>query len=128
MPKCSKISAQCRQRVSNLGRIIGHGHFCCCFCCKQNYSKDDHSFWLSHSRLQEKPTCSQVGFFCGSCKIRVSVKRLRDVLRLNGIIGYRFFKRTVKTTDSNHTMPVYPNLLRKLFKTPISDRWGSKFV
>lgn len=50
------------QRVSNLGRIIGHGHFCCFFWCKQNYSKDDHSFWLPHSRLQEKPTCSQVGF------------------------------------------------------------------
>ena len=40
----------------------GHGHFCCFFGCKQNYSKDDHSFWLPHSRLQEKPTCSQVGF------------------------------------------------------------------
>ncbi|EJW96390.1 integrase catalytic subunit, partial [gut metagenome] len=37
--------------------------------------------------------------------VKVSVKRLRDVLRLNGIIGYRFFKRSVKTTDSNHTMP-----------------------
>ena len=32
------------------------------FWCKQNYSKDDHSFGLPHSRLQEKPTCSQVGF------------------------------------------------------------------
>ena len=50
------------QRVSNLGRTIGHGHFCCFFWCKQNYSKDDHSFCLPHSRLQEKPTCSQVGF------------------------------------------------------------------
>ena len=32
------------QRVSNFGRIIEYGHFCCFFWCKQNYSKDDHFF------------------------------------------------------------------------------------
>ena len=47
--------------------------------------------------------------------IRIGVKRLRDVLRVNGIIGYRHFKRTVRTTDSNHNMFVYPNLLGRNF-------------
>ena len=45
----------------------------------------------------------------------IGVKRLRGVLRVNGIIGYRHFKRTVKTTDSNHNMFVYPNLLGRDF-------------
>ena len=47
--------------------------------------------------------------------VKIGVERLRAVLRFNGIIGYRFFKRTVKTTDSNHAMPVYPNLLKRAF-------------
>ena len=36
-------------------------------------------------------------------------------MRVNGIIGYRHLKRTVKTTDSNHNMFVYPNLLGRNF-------------
>ena len=58
--------------------------------------------------------------------VKVGVKRLRAVLRFNGIIGYRFFKRTVTTTDSNHTMPVYPNLLKRAFTPGVLNRaWVS---
>ena len=58
--------------------------------------------------------------------IKVGTKRLRRVLRFNGIIGYRFFKRTVKTTDSSHTLPVYPNLLERNFVPGVLNRaWVS---
>lgn len=52
----------------------------------------------------------------------IGVKRLRGVLRVNGIIGYRHFKRTVKTTDSNHDMFVYPNLLGRDFALEALNR------
>ena len=56
----------------------------------------------------------------------IGVKRLRGVLRVNGIIGYRHFKRTVKTTDSNHNMFVYPNLLGRDFAPGTLNRaWVS---
>ncbi len=56
----------------------------------------------------------------------IGVKRLRGVLRVNGIIGYRHFKRTVKTTDSNHNMFVYPNLLGRNFAPGTLNRaWVS---
>lgn len=47
--------------------------------------------------------------------IRISVKRLQTLLRSRGFIGYRHTKRPYKTTDSNHDMPVYPNLLNRDF-------------
>lgn len=82
------------QRVSNLGRIIGHSHFCCFFWCKQNYSKDDHSFWLPHSRLQEKPTCSQVGFFVAHAKfgLRGRQHEMSDVSRTSIPVSGKLFK------------------------------------
>ena len=56
----------------------------------------------------------------------IGVKRLRGVLRVNGIIGYRHFKRTVKTTDSKHNMFVYPNLLGRDFAPGTLNRaWVS---
>lgn len=40
--------------------------------------------------------------------------------------GYRHFKRTVKTTDSNHNMFVYPNLLGRDFAPGTLNRaWVS---
>ena len=82
------------QRVSNLGRIIGHSHFCCFFWCKQNYSKDDHSFWLPHSRLQEKPTCSQVVFFVAHAKfgLRGRQHEMSDVSRTSIPVSGKLFK------------------------------------
>lgn len=47
--------------------------------------------------------------------IRVGVTRLQRLLRTNGFIGYRHSKRPYKTTDSNHDMTVYPNLLNRDF-------------
>jgi hypothetical protein len=59
----------------------------------------------------------------------IGVKRLRGVLRVNGIIGYRHFKRTVKTTDSNHNMFVYPNLLGRDFAPGTLNRtWVSDII
>lgn len=47
--------------------------------------------------------------------IHVDVSRLQQLLRNNGFIGYRHSKRPYKTTDSNHNMTVYPNLLNRDF-------------
>lgn len=66
-----------------------------------------------HALMRQRGVCS-------------GVKRLRGVLRVNGIIGYRHFKRTVKTTDSNHNMFVYPNLLGRDFAPGTLNRaWVS---
>lgn len=55
-----------------------------------------------------------------------ALMRQRGVLRVNGIIGYRHFKRTVKTTDSKHNMFVYPNLLGRDFAPGTLNRaWVS---
>lgn len=48
--------------------------------------------------------------------IRVGVTHLQRLLRTNGFIGYRHSKRPYKTTDSNHDMTVYPNLLNRDFR------------
>ena len=48
--------------------------------------------------------------------IKVDVKRLQRLLRTHGYIGYRHRRRYVKTTDSNHYMTVYPNLLQRNFE------------
>lgn len=58
--------------------------------------------------------------------IRVGVSRLQHLLSSNGFIGYRHTKRPYKTTDSNHDLTVYPNLLNRNFKTGRLNRaWGS---
>lgn len=48
--------------------------------------------------------------------IRVDVTRLQRLLRNNGFIGYRHSKRPYKTTNSDHDMTVYPNLLDRDFR------------
>ena len=57
--------------------------------------------------------------------LRVGIRRLRDVLRSKGFIGYR--RRTrVKTTDSNHCLAVHPNLLSREFQSgEINRAWVS---
>ena len=58
--------------------------------------------------------------------IHISEKRLRSILRTNGIVGYRHHRRVVKTTDSNHNMYVYPNLLARNFSPGMLNRaWVS---
>ena len=64
--RAARSKASVRWRLVLLMAIAGT--FVVFFGCKRNYSKDDHSFWLSHSYLQEKPTCSQVGFFVAHAK------------------------------------------------------------
>ncbi len=90
------------QRVSNLGRIIGHSHVCCFFCCKANYSKDDHYFWLQP--FTRKTDLLAGRFFCGSCKIRVKRQTARD-------------ERCIPNE--------YPRFWEAL-QNPISERWGKQ--
>lgn len=49
------------------------------------------------------------------CGIHVGLKRLQRTLREHGYIGYRHHRRPYKTTDSNHRLSVYPNLLNRNF-------------
>ena len=49
------------------------------------------------------------------CGIHVGLKRLQRTLREHGYIGYRHRRRPYKTTDSNHRLTVYPNLLNRNF-------------
>lgn len=49
------------------------------------------------------------------CGIHVGLKRLQRTLREHGYIGYRHHRRPYKTTDSNHRLTVYPNLLNRNF-------------
>lgn len=58
--------------------------------------------------------------------IRVGVKFLQALLRSSGYIGYRHSKRPYKTTDSDHELPVFPNLLNRDF-TPgkLNRAWVS---
>ena len=44
----------------------------------------------------------------------VDVKRLRCLLRDNGIV-HRWHRKYVATTDSNHSLGVSPNLLKRQF-------------
>lgn len=61
-----------------------------------------------------------------SCGIHVGLKRLRRTLRDHGYIGYRHHRRHHKTTDINHRLTVYPNLLNRNFVPGELNRaWGS---
>lgn len=54
---------------------------------------------------------------------RVDVKRLRCLLRNNGIV-HRWHRKYITTTDSNHNMPISPNLLKRQFdKFGINEAW-----
>lgn len=61
------------------------------------------------------PGYRQMRVYLRGYGVHVGVKRLRRVLRDHGIIGYRHRKRFVRTTDSNHCLPVFPNLLNRNF-------------
>ncbi len=71
------------------------------------------------------PGIRQFHAYLQAKQLRVGLKRLRRVLRGNGFIGYK--RRTrIKTTDSNHRLTVYPNLLSREFQSGELDRaWVS---
>ena len=54
--------------------------------------------------------------------IRVNHKRVLRVMRQHGLIHKRK-KRYVTTTDSRHTLPVYPNLLPETTVTGLDQVW-----
>ena len=71
------------------------------------------------------PGIRQFHAYLQAKQLRVGIRRLRDVLRSKGFIGYR--RRTrVKTTDSNHCLAVHPNLLSREFQSgEINRAWVS---
>lgn len=81
---------------------------------------------IIRNEMKYTPGYRQMHALMRQSGVCIGVKRLRGVLRVNGIIGYRHFKRTVKTTDSNHNMFVYPNLLGRDFAPGTLNRaWVS---
>lgn len=55
---------------------------------------------------------------------RVSAKRIARLMREEGIKGKAAPRRFARTTDSNHEMPVFPNLLNRDFTaTAPNQRW-----
>lgn len=71
------------------------------------------------------PGVRQFHAYLKSRQLHVGLKRLRRVLRHNGFIGYKRRSR-VKTTDSNHRLTVFPNLLNREFNTGAINRaWCS---
>lgn len=71
------------------------------------------------------PGIRQFHAYLQAKQLKVGIRRLRHVLRSNGFIGYK--RRTrVKTTDSNHRLAVYPNLLSREFQSgEINRAWVS---
>ena len=71
------------------------------------------------------PGIRQFHAYLQAKQLKVGIRRLRHVLRTNGFIGYK--RRTrVKTTNSNHRLAVYPNLLSREFQSgEISRAWVS---
>ena len=67
-------------------------------------------------RLHFTPGIRQLHALLHNRQIPVGMKRLRRLLRSNGIIGYRKRCR-IKTTDSSHRMAVAPNRLQRRFKS-----------
>jgi transposase InsO family protein len=70
---------------------------------------------------------------CGSPRVvralrkkgrRISQKRVARLMRKEGIVG-RKKKRFRKTTDSNHTDPIAPNVLARNFDAALPDTLGS---
>lgn len=54
----------------------------------------------------------------------VNHKRVLRVMRENDLLC-RIKKRRINTTDSNHSHPVFPNLIKKLTSTSINQVWVS---
>ena len=71
------------------------------------------------------PGIRQFHAYLQAKQLKVGIRRLRHVLRTNGFIGYK--RRTrVKTTNSNHRLAVYPNLLSREFQSgEINRAWVS---
>lgn len=58
----------------------------------------------------------------------VSRKRVRRLMRLEGLVPVTFRKR-VNTTDSKHAMEVFPNLLKQDFRVALPNKaWVSDFT
>lgn len=96
--------------------------------CKQVISDDTvlKQAKIIRNEMKYTPGYRQMHALMRQRGVCIGAKRLRGVLRVNGIIGYRHFKRTVKTTDSNHNMFVYPNLLGRDFAPGTLNRaWVS---
>ncbi len=71
------------------------------------------------------PGVRQFHAYLKARQLHVGLKRLRRVLRHNGFIGYKRRSR-VKTTDSNHRLGVFPNLLNRQFNAGVINRaWCS---
>lgn len=71
------------------------------------------------------PGIRQFHAYLQAKQLRVGIRRLRHVLRSNGFIGYKRRSR-VKTTDSNHRLAVYPNLLSREFQSgEVNRAWVS---
>ena len=54
--------------------------------------------------------------------IQVNGKRLRRVMKQYGLV-YRIKRQFIRTTDSTHGLPVYPNLISGLKVTGINQVW-----
>lgn len=54
--------------------------------------------------------------------MRVNGKRIRRVMRKHGLFR-RIKRRFIRTTDSNHPFPVYPNLLKGKEVTDVNQVW-----
>ena len=55
--------------------------------------------------------------------ISISIKRLRAIMRVNGLF-HRFHRKYVSTTDSNHDLKTAPNLLERRFdEYGINEAW-----
>ena len=67
------------------------------------------------------PGIQQFHAFLRNKGLSISKKRLRAVLRNSSFIGYRRRCR-VKTTDSNHQLKIYPNLLERQFNSGQADK------
>jgi putative transposase len=54
--------------------------------------------------------------------IQCNKKRVERLMRIHDIRGRKRRKRRVKTTDSNHSLPVAPNLLDRQFEADLPNR------
>jgi putative transposase len=57
----------------------------------------------------------------------VDYKRVARVMRVNGL-GINARKRYVRTTDSNHGSPIYPNIYRNVIPARPDMVWASDFT
>lgn len=72
--------------------------------------EDPHSGYRRISRALQRQGCA------------VNAKRVLRLMRLDNLLGVRK-KSFVLTTDSNHFLPVYPNLARRLVVDGLNQLW-----